>query len=56
MKKENCPNCGEIVSVDDKHCKNCGALNDVEVTGKTRCRYCKSIVIGSHCHEVNQES
>ncbi len=29
------------------HCNNCGALNDVEITGKTRCGYCNSIVVGS---------
>lgn len=45
-----------VNNMETVHCKNCGALNDVEVTGKTRCGYCKSIVIGSHCHEVNQES
>ena len=38
------------------HCPNCGALNDVEITGKTRCSYCKSIIIGSAFKEVNEES
>lgn len=31
------------------HCPNCGALNDVELTGKVRCSYCNSIVMGSKC-------
>ena len=29
------------------HCPNCGALNDVEVNGKVRCDYCKTIIKGS---------
>ena len=33
------------------HCPNCGALNDVELTGKVRCSYCNSIVMGSKCGE-----
>lgn len=33
------------------HCPNCGALNDVELTGKTRCSYCESIVMGSKCND-----
>ena len=33
------------------HCPNCGALNDVELTGKVRCSYCNSIVTGSKCNE-----
>ena len=31
------------------HCPNCGALNDVEITGKTRCEYCNTIVKGTEC-------
>ena len=38
------------------HCPNCGALNDVEITEKTRCDYCKGIVKGSAFDEVNKES
>lgn len=40
-----------VNNMETVHCKNCGALNDVEITGKTRCSYCKSIVIGSGCNE-----
>ena len=40
-----------VNNMETVHCKNCGALNDVEITGKTRCSYCKSIVIGSGCSE-----
>lgn len=35
------------------HCPNCGALNDVELTGKVRCSYCDSIVMGSKFDQVN---
>ncbi len=30
------------------HCPNCGALNDVDITGKVRCSYCNSIVYGDN--------
>lgn len=33
------------------HCPNCGALNDVDITGKVRCAYCNSIVRGSKSDE-----
>ena len=45
-----------IYNKETIHCPNCGALNDVDVTGKTRCDYCKGIVKGSAYNEVNEES
>lgn len=32
---------------ESQNCPNCGAINDVAVNGKTRCGYCKTIIIGS---------
>ena len=32
--------------VESVHCPNCGALNDVDIRGKVRCGYCKSIIRG----------
>ena len=45
-----------VYNKETVHCPNCGALNDVEITGKTRCDYCKGIVMGSAFEEVNIES
>ena len=33
--------------LESVHCVNCGALVDVEISGKTRCGYCKNIVKGT---------
>ena len=33
------------------HCPNCGAINDVDKHGKTRCKYCKTILVGSEYEE-----
>ena len=35
-----------VIDRETVHCPNCGALNDVDVNGKTRCGYCKTIIIG----------
>ncbi|MBR2679097.1 MAG: hypothetical protein IKE63_06735 [Bacilli bacterium] len=45
-----------VYNKETVHCPNCGALNDVEIAGKTRCDYCKGIVIGSEFKEANEES
>ena len=45
-----------VYNRETTHCPNCGALNDVEITGKTRCDYCKGIVMGSAFKDVNEES
>ncbi len=37
-----------VKNMETIHCPNCGALNDVEITGKVRCSYCNSIVVGSN--------
>lgn len=41
-----------VYNMETVHCPNCGALNDVDLIGKTRCVYCSSIVKGSKCDEV----
>ena len=28
------------------HCPSCGAINDVDIHSKTRCGYCKTIIVG----------
>lgn len=33
-----------VEGYESVHCPNCGAINDVEINGKVRCSYCKSIV------------
>lgn len=38
-------------SYESIHCPNCGAINDVEITGKVRCGYCKSIIKGTKYDE-----
>ena len=45
-----------VYNQETVHCPNCGALNDVEITGKVRCAYCKSIVMGSAAKEEIEES
>ena len=40
-----------ISNYETTHCPNCGALNDVSVTGKVRCGYCNTIVKGSNYTE-----
>ena len=36
---------------ESSHCPNCGAINDVEINGKVRCGYCKTIIKGSKYEE-----
>ena len=36
---------------ESSNCPNCGAINDVEIDGKVRCGYCKTIVKGSEYEE-----
>lgn len=43
-----------VYNMETVHCENCGALNDVELTGKVRCSYCDSIVMGSKTKEVEE--
>ena len=38
-------------SYESVHCPNCGAINDVEVSSKVRCGYCKTIIKGSKYEE-----
>ena len=45
-----------VYNKETVHCPNCGALNDVEIAGKTRCDYCKGIVMGSAFKDVDEES
>ena len=40
-----------VKDMETIHCPNCGALNDVDITGKVRCAYCNSIVRGSKSDE-----
>ena len=41
----------ENSSYESIHCPNCGAINDVEISGKVRCGYCKTIIKGSEYEE-----
>ena len=34
------------------HCSNCGAINDVEISGKTRCGYCNNIIEGTESSKI----
>ncbi len=36
----------EVRGLITSHCPNCGALNDVQIGGKTRCGYCGTIIVG----------
>lgn len=40
-----------VSNYESIHCPNCGAINDVEVSGKVRCGYCKTIIKGSEYEE-----
>ena len=33
-----------VEGYESVHCPSCGALNDVEINGKVRCSYCKTII------------
>ena len=46
MKKVYCPNCGEEVSINDKHCKNCGAkLDEVVYNTNTKSGISNGVLI-----------
>ena len=40
-----------VSNYESVHCPNCGAINDVEVSNKVRCGYCKTIIKGSEYEE-----
>ena len=40
-----------VSNYESIRCPNCGAINDVEVSGKVRCGYCKTIIKGSEYEE-----
>lgn len=40
-----------VSNYESVHCPNCGAINDLEVSGKVRCGYCKTIIKGSEYEE-----
>ena len=41
----------ESKGYESVNCPNCGAINDVEINGKIRCGYCKTIIKGSEYEE-----